>query len=345
MNRDNYILIFRSAFEKIFQWDRYNNPELFWLLLVTPFLITYYIFKQKKDQIEFHFSSTNGLEENKAFEFYKHIPFVLTLLGFILMVFAIARPQDSKSWEETKTEGIDVVITMDVSPSMQYKDFKPNRLEASKKIAIDFINERPYDRFGLVVFGEESFTQCPLTIDHLHLTELLQDIEIGMVGEATAIGSGIATAVKRLKDSEAKSKVIILLTDGENTSFTITPKTAADLAKTFGIKIYTIGIGTKEHVHLQNYGGGFVRKFLVETKINTKEMTEIAESTGGRYYRATNVDALRKIYEDIDLLEKTELASLKFYKKTELFFPFALAGILLFVLAKIFDLTLLKSID
>lgn len=345
MNKNNYIEVIQAAFSKLFVWSDYYSPQWFWLLLALPVFIVVYIIKNKKDNIQLHFSSSEGFNKDNLLGYTRHIPFLLFNLSLIAFIIALARPQDAKSWEETKTEGIDMIITMDVSESMQLDDFKPNRLEASKLIATDFIKARKNDRFGLVVFGDESFTQCPITIDHKRIIELFQDIKIGMVGGSTAIGSGIATSVKRLKDSQAKSKVIILLTDGVNNNFEISPRTAADLAKTFDIKLYTIGIGKDkfDSFHTDRYGRK--RPVQYETKIDVKEMTEIAELTGGKFYRATNEKALAKIYEEIDELEKTELQSLKYYKKTDLYLPFALLGLLLIIVSKTLELTIFKTIE
>jgi Ca-activated chloride channel family protein len=345
LTKDNYIETFAAAFGKLFQWSDFYSPQWFWALLIVPVLIIIYLIKEKNDVIELHYSSSKGFGNTTPLAFLRHIPFALTILSITFFILALARPQDAKSWEETKTEGIDMVITLDVSQSMEAKDFKPNRLEASKKIASEFINTRKNDRFGLVIFGDESFTQCPLTIDHKRIIELFKDVQIGMVGGSTAIGSGIATSVKRLKDSESKSKVIILLTDGVNTNNEITPRTAAEIAKTFDIKLYIIGIGKRKFTEVIKDRYGRKRKVEKETKIDIKKMTEISELTGGKFFRATNQEALKNIYEEIDKLEKTELASLKYYKKTELFLPFALIGLLLLALSKALNITIFKTIE
>ena len=345
MNKDNYIQIFKTAFSKFFNLEDFYSPQWLWVLLIIPILILIYIIKEQKDNIELHYSSSKGFGGSTPLAIFRHIPFALVVIAIAFIIFALARPQDAKSWQETKTEGIDMIITLDVSQSMEATDFKPNRLEASKKIASDFINARKNDRFGLVIFGDESFTQCPLTIDHKRVIELFKDVQLGMVGGSTAIGSGIATSVKRLKDSEAKSKVIILLTDGENTSNEITPRTAAEIAKTFDIKLYIIGIGKKKFTEVVTDRFGRRRKVERETKIDIKKMTEISKLTGGEFFRATNKEALKDIYTEIDQLEKTKLASLKYYKKTELFLPFSIIGLLLLLTAKGLDLTVFKTIE
>ena len=345
MNRDNYIQIFKAAFGKLFQWSDFYSPYWFWALFLIPIIVIVYFYKENNDVIELHYSSSKGFGNNTNIALLRHIPFVLIILSIASFTIALARPQDAKSWENTKTEGIDMVVTIDVSQSMEAKDFKPNRLEASKKIASEFINARKNDRFGLVIFGDESFTQCPLTIDHNRIIELFKDVSIGMVGNSTAIGSGIVTSVNRLKDSKSESKVIILLTDGENTNYKITPRTAAEMAKTFDIKLYIIGIGKPKFTDYLQDRFGIKRKVERETKINIEEMTEISELTGGKFFRATNQEALKNIYEEIDKLEKTELASLKYYKKTELFLPFAIIGLLLLALAKMLNITIFKTIE
>lgn len=344
MNQSNYIGLFKAALTKLFEWDIYASPHFFWLLLLLPLYLIYYWLKNKKDYPALHFSSLNGLEEDRIYNYTRHLPLALTLVGLVFLIFALARPQDSKSWEQTKTLGIDMVIAMDISSSMEIDDFKPNRLEASKKIASEFISERPNDRFGLVVFAAESFTQCPLTIDYRRITELFKDVKTRMLEDGTAIGLGLATAVNRLKDSEAKSKVIILLTDGENNSGEITPITAAELAQSFDIKVYTIGVGKEYFTQtIQTFMGTFQQKH--KTKIDEKTLNKISEVTGGKYFRATSKSALKNIYEEIDRLEKTELASLKFYKKTELFLPLVLIGLGLLLSAKVLELTIFKAVN
>lgn len=324
--------------------DSYLNPEWFWAFLLLPVLIVVYYFKEVHDQIDFKFSSSKGFGATTMLMYLRHIPFTLLVIGLSAIIVALARPQDAKSWEETKTNGIDMVIALDISSSMNMPDFKPNRLEASKRIATEFIQARTNDRFGLVVFAAESFTQCPLTIDHDRITELFKDIRMGILEDGTAIGSGLATAVQRLKDSEAKSKVIVLLTDGENNAGNITPSDAAELANTFNIKVYTIGIGKDEFtIQQQTFFGP--RNQTYKSNIDTEALNKIAKITGGKYYRAQSEDALKNIYEEIDTLEKTELASFKYYKKTELFLPYLLIGVLLIAIGKGLELTVFKTIE
>ncbi len=344
MNKGNFIQIINAAFNKLFELESYLNPEWFWAFLALPFFIVIYYFKEIHDQVDFKFSSSKGFEKPTLLNYLRHIPFALLIIGLSSIIVALARPQDAKSWEETKTNGIDMVIAMDISSSMNMPDFKPSRFDASKKIATEFIQSRNNDRFGLVVFAAESFTQCPLTIDHDRITELFKDIRMGVLEDGTAIGSGLATAVQRLKDSEAKSKVIVLLTDGENNAGSVTPKTAAELANTFDIKVYTIGIGKDEFIIKQQTFFG-PRSQTYKSNIDNEALNNIAEITGGKYYRAESEDALKNIYEEIDRLEKTELASFKYYKKTELFLPYLLIGVLLIGIGKGLELTIFKTIE
>lgn len=344
MNSGNLISLFEAAFSKMFEWGAFANASWFWALLAIPFIVLFYLVKDKKDNIDVAYSTTKHITTATILSQIRHLPFAIFCLSLVLFIFALARPQDAKSWEETKTEGIDMVIAMDISSSMNAPDFKPNRLEASKKIASEFISSRKNDRFGLVVFAAESFTQCPLTIDHARIIELFKDIRMGVLEDGTAIGDGLATSVQRLKDSEAKSKVIVLLTDGENNAGAISPKTAAELANTFDIKVYTIGIGKKVFtIQQKSLFGTYDQQ--VETKIDTEALNQIASITGGKYFRAESEDALKNIYEEIDLLEKTELASLKYYKKTELFLPFVLLGLLLLAVAKVLNITIFNVLD
>jgi len=258
----------------------------------------------------------------------RHLGIVLRSLAVAALIVALARPQTSLSWQNTTTEGIDIVIASDISGSMLAEDFTPNRLEAGKNIAIDFIKARPDDRIGLVIFSGESFTQCSLTIDHDVLINLFKDVKSGMIDDGTAIGMGLATAVNRLKDSEAKSKVIILLTDGSNNTGSIPPITAAEIAKQFNIRVYTVGIGTHGYAPypIQTPFGIQYQRMPVDVDEGT--LTKIADITGGKYFRATDNMTLKNIYEHIDQMEKAKIAVTQYHKKTELFLPFALIALL-----------------
>jgi Ca-activated chloride channel family protein len=247
-------------------------------------------------------------------------------------VIAVARPQSALSWQNSTTEGIDIVIATDISGSMLAEDLKPNRLEAGKNIAIDFIKDRPDDRIGLVIFSGESFTQCPLTIDHDVLINLFKDVNNGMVDDGTAIGMGLATAVNRLKDSEAKSKVVILLTDGSNTGGSIPPLTAAEIAKKMNIRVYTVGVGTKGMAPYPVRTTQGIQYQQVPVTIDETTLTGIAKVTGGKYFRATNNEKLKEIYQQIDKLEKAKIAVTEYHKKTERFLPFVLIALLFLLL-------------
>ncbi|WP_321286071.1 VWA domain-containing protein [uncultured Sunxiuqinia sp.] len=310
----------------------YKNPEFFYLLLVLIPIIAWYIFKYRKAGASIRYSSIKGFSGlSKSWKHYlRHLPFVMQLAGIGLLTLALARPQSSNSWQDVKTEGIDIVIALDISSSMLAQDFQPNRLDAAKSVATEFISGRQNDKMGLVVFSGESFTQCPLTTDHAVLINLFNDIESGMIEDGTAIGNGLATSVARLKESDAISKVIILLTDGENNRGEIAPETAAELAKTYGIRVYTVGVGTigTAPYPVQTPFGTQMRD--VEVKIDEETLQKIADITDGRYFRATNNDKLIQIYQEIDKLEKSKMEIKEYSRKDEEFERYAfLAGIIL----------------
>jgi Ca-activated chloride channel family protein len=262
----------------------------------------------------------------------RHIPFILRVLAIALLIIALARPQASNSWRTENTEGIDIMMAQDLSGTMLAEDLKPNRLEASKEVATDFILSRPNDNIGLVVFASESFTQCPLTTDHAVLINLFNNVNYGMIEDGTAIGLGLANAINRIKDDKAKSKIIILLTDGSNNRGDIAPITAAEIAKTFGIRVYTIGVGTQGIVNIPVPTPMGIQYQQMQSEFDEKSLQDIANLTGGQYFRATDNTKLRKIYQDIDKLEKTKISVKEYSKKAELFFWFGLfAAMLLFV--------------
>ncbi|MEY5041447.1 MAG: hypothetical protein RLZZ414_995 [Bacteroidota bacterium] len=343
--QNNWLNISKSALSQMFNWEIYAQPQYFWLLCVVPLFFVYAFLKQKKDFPKMVVSKSI-FTNNLLSKFYPYLSAIFYSLTLFFAVFALARPQDEKSWNEFKTRGIDMVISMDISTSMLARDFKPNRLEASKKIATEFVLSRQNDRFGLVVFAGESFTQCPLTVDHKRLVELFDQVGIGLLKDGTAIGSGLATAVKRLKDSDAKSKVIILLSDGENNAGDIAPQNAAKLAQSFGIKVYTIAVGTNGKAEMPvayDFFGNFIYE-MVDVKIDEKLLRSIANQTGGQYFRATNNNSLREIYKEIDELEKNEIKGTKFYQKTELFLPFLLISLLCQLIYRILRFTIFKSL-
>ncbi len=321
------------------------NPEYFYLLLLVPLFIIWYFFKKQTIQSDLLFSDTTGFEQEKTLKNRLiHLPFILKLFSISLLVFALARPQSTSSWEDTTTEGIDIVLSMDISGSMLAEDLKPNRLEASKNVALDFISKRVNDRIGLVVFSGESFTQCPLTTDHNVLINLFKDIKSGMIADGTAIGMGLATAVNRLKDSKAISRVIIVLTDGVNNQGLVAPLTAAEIAQKFGIRVYTIGVGTEGYAPYPFQTAFGIQYQDVEVQIDEKTLQDIATITDGKYFRATNNRSLKEIYEDINKLEKSKIETTEYHKRKEEFLPFALLALLFLTLSFLLKSTYLKSI-
>jgi Ca-activated chloride channel family protein len=274
----------------------------------------------------------------------RHILFALRVTATGLLIIVLARPQATNRFQDVSTEGIDIVLTLDISGSMLARDFKPDRLEASKNVATEFISGRPYDRMGLVVFSGESFTQCPLTSDHAVLINLMRDIQSGMIEDGTAIGNGLATAVNRIKDSDAKSKVIILLTDGVNNRGEIAPATAAEIAKTYGIRVYTIGVGTKglAPYPVQTPFGLQYQNMPVE--IDEDILKEISQLTGGMYFRATDNDKLIQVYKEIDKLEKSKIDVRQFSRKDEKYLTPAIIAFFLVVLEVLLRSTLMKNL-
>ena len=324
----------------------FKNPEYFYLLLLIIPLTGWYIYSQKRNTASIRVSSAAPvLKAPKTIRYYlRHLVFFLHMLAFAAFTAVLARPQSTSNWENVTTEGIDIVISLDISTSMLAMDFTPNRLEAAKNVAMEFISGRQYDRMGLVIFAGEAFTQVPLTTDRAVLLNLFRDIQTGMIQDGTAIGNGLATAVARLKDSNAISRVVILLTDGENNMGEIAPLTAAEIARTFGIRVYTIGVGTigTAPYPVQTPYGTQLRD--VEVKIDEKMMQEIANITGGRYFRATGNMKLQEIYEEIDQLEKSKIEVREFSRRSEEFIPFALAGILLLVLGFLLRVTIFRTV-
>lgn len=322
----------------------FANPEFFWVLLVIPLMVAWYIFRQKKLYGTVKITTLESFK-NSSFPLFRHSLIVFRTLGLAALITALARPQTSLSWQDVTTEGIDIMIALDVSGSMLAEDFKPNRLEASKQVAMDFISERPYDRIGLVVYAGESFTQCPLTTDHDVLLNLFDNIQNGMIEDGTAIGMGLATSVNRLKDSKAISKVAILLTDGSNNRGNIPPITAAEIAKEFGVRVYTIGVGsngTAPTPFKDQYGR--IQYQNVPVRIDEKTLKEIADIADGAYFRATDKNDLEDIYQAIDKLEKSKIEVTEYKKKSEWFWPFAIVALAFLLLEFIFRNTIFKGI-
>jgi Ca-activated chloride channel family protein len=330
---------------RMFKGIEFAHPGFFWLLLLIPLTVAWYIWRERRLYGNMSVSAIKGfaLPAKTLLPMFRHTGIVLRSLALIALIFALARPQSSLSWQNSTTEGIDIIIASDISGSMLAEDFKPNRLDAGKAIAIDFIKNRPDDRIGLVIFSGESFTQCPLTIDHDVLINLYADIKYGMIEDGTAIGEGLATAVNRIKDSKAKSKVIILLTDGSNNMGSIPPLTAAEIAKQFGVRVYTVGIGTHGMAPMpfQTPQGIVYQNMLVD--IDEGTLTKIANTTGGKYFRATNNAKLKTIYETIDKLEKAKIDVTQYHKKTELFLSFALIALFFLLIEFILKNTLFRG--
>ncbi|MCM4163965.1 MULTISPECIES: VWA domain-containing protein [unclassified Arenibacter] len=317
----------------MFENISFANPQFFWLLLLLPVAMLWYFFKRREQTASLKISSIKGFPNRSILPKLKPVLFGMRLLALASIIVAMARPQTEDISTRTKTtKGIDIVMAIDVSSSMLAKDLKPYRLAALKKVAADFINERPNDRIGLVAYAGESYTKTPITSDKSIVLRALDEITYGQLNDGTAIGMGLATSVNRLKESKALSKVIILLTDGVNNSGFIEPQTAADLAVEFGIKTYTIGLGTNGNAMspiAYNADGSF-RYGMREVEIDESLLKSIAETTGGQYFRATDNKKLEAIYEEINKLEKTEVEEFKYYKYEERFRPWVyLAGVLL----------------
>lgn len=306
-----------------------NPGYLFLLLLLIP-IIGWYIYELRKADASVQIGDTRVLQKQPKSLRVRllHLPFILRVAAITLLSLALARPQLTNRWSSESTEGIDIMMALDISGTMLAEDLKPNRLEAAKQVASDFVLARPNDQIGLVVFAGESFTQCPLTIDHAVLVNLFQSVEYGMIEDGTAIGLGLANAVNRMKDSQTKSKVIILLTDGSNNRGDIDPQTAAEIAKTFGIRVYTVGVGSygQARVPVQTPIG--TQYITMDSEFDETTLQRIAQTTGGQYFRATDNSSLKKIYEQIDQLEKTKLRVREYSKHTENFAPFLYAALL-----------------
>lgn len=277
------------------------------------------------------------------------LPDALRVLTFVLVVIILARPQTHTAWGNRTTEGIDIMLAMDVSTSMLAEDLKPNRIEAAKEVATEFISDRPNDNIGLTVFAGEAFTQCPMTTDHTSLLNLLQNVRTdiaarGLIADGTAIGMGLANAVSRLRESKTKSKVVILLTDGSNNMGDISPLTAANIAKSLGIRVYTVAVGTKTVAPYPVQVGGTTQYVNAKADIDTKTLSDIAATADGHFYRATNNKELKQIYKDIDKLEKTRMDVKKFSRRYDIYQPFALAALLSLLLEILLRLTIFRRI-
>jgi len=324
----------------------FANPEFFWLLLLLPLAILWYFFKRNEQSASLKISSLKGFSPGSILPRLKPLLYIFRLVALTAIIVAIARPQTEDISTRTKTtKGIDIVMAIDVSSSMLARDLKPNRLSALKEVAADFIRQRPNDRIGLVAYAGEAFTKTPITSDKSIVLNSLREITYGQLNDGTAIGMGLATSVNRLKESKAISKIIILLTDGVNNSGFIEPQTAADLAVEYGIKSYTIGLGTNGNALspiAYNADGSF-RYGMRQVEIDEKLLQEIADATGGKYFRATDNEKLEAIYDEINKLEKTEIEEFKYYKYEEKFRPWVLLAGALLLLEWVFRNTLFRS--
>ena len=325
----------------------FANPTYLYLLLLLIPMIGWYIWKLYKSQASLQVSSSEAFDAPGATSwkvYLRHVPFILRMAAVAVLIIILARPQSTNSWQNTSTEGIDIVLAMDISSSMLAQDLKPNRLEASKDVAASFINGRPNDNIGLIVFAAESFTQCPLTTDHTVLLNLFKDIQPGIIQDGTAIGLGLANAVSRIKDSQAKSKVIILLTDGVNNAGEIAPVTAAEIAKTFGIRVYSIGVGTQGMAPYPFQTAFGVQYQDIPVEIDEATLKQVAATTGGQYFRATDNASLKEIYSEIDKMEKTKISVQQYSKKQEEYKNWALLLFALLLVEILLRNTLLRNI-
>ena len=325
----------------------FTYPAFFYAMVLIPLMAAWYIWRGRKGTAPLKLSGFENLDDRVGSSriWLRHVLALLRMTVVALIIVVLARPQSSNQWEQVTTEGIDIVLCMDVSGSMRAMDFRPNRLEASKNVGIEFVNAREDDRFGLVVFAGESFTQCPMTTDRAVVVNFLKEVDFGVIEDGTAIGMGLATAVNRIKASKAKSKVIILLTDGVNNRGDVGPVTAAEIYAGMGIRVYTIGVGSKGNAPIpvhDIFGRTVTSDMPVE--IDEDVLKKIADTTGGTYFRATDNNKLREIYREIDQLEKTRLDVKQFSKKKEEYFPFLLAAMLILLFEIFLRYTIFRTI-
>lgn len=309
----------------------FSQPAYLLLLLLLIPMTGWYIWRMHNAEASLRVSGTSTLRRYKLPEWVRHVPFALRVAAVVLMSIALARPQLTNRWQSESTEGIDIMMALDISGTMLAEDLKPNRLDAAKNVGSDFILARPNDQIGLVVFAGESFTQCPLTTDHAALVNLFQSVEFGMIDDGTAIGLGLANCVNRMKDSKTKSKVIILLTDGSNNAGEIDPITAAEIAKTFGIRVYAVGVGSYGQARVPVKTPMGTQYMTMDSQFDESTLKNIASTTGGAYFRATDNNSLTHIYQQIDQLEKTKLRVREYARRTENFMPYLLAALMLLI--------------
>ena len=327
-----------------------NSAYLLLMLLVIP-CVVWYLLRANKRRATLSVPTTYMYQGmRKSWKYYLiHVPFILDMAALVLLSLILARPQTTDRWQDTEIEGIDIMLCVDVSTSMLAEDLKPNRIEAAKQVAAEFINGRPNDNIGLTIFAGEAFTQCPMTVDHSVLLNMFQNVSSdiaakGIIEDGTAIGMGLANAISRLKDSQAKSKVIILLTDGSNNRGEISPMTAAEMAKSFGIRVYTIGVGTNGTAPYPVQGAYGKQYVNMAVEIDENILRQIAQTGSGQYYRATSNSKLKEVYEEIDKLERTKLQVKEFSKNQEEYQPLALALLLSLLLSILLKQTVLRTI-
>lgn len=327
-----------------------NSAYLLLMLLIIP-CVLWYVIRGRKRRAAMSVPTVSmygGMR--KSWKYYLiHVPFILDMAAIVLLSLILARPQTTDRWQDTEIEGIDIMLAVDVSTSMLAEDLKPNRIEAAKQVAAEFINGRPNDNIGLTIFAGEAFTQCPMTVDHAILLNMFQNVSSdiaanGIIEDGTAIGMGLANAISRLKDSQAKSKVIILLTDGSNNRGEISPTTAAEMAKSFGIRVYTIGVGTNGTAPYPVQGPYGKQYINVAVEIDENVLRQIAQTANGQYYRATSNSKLKEVYEEIDKLERTKLQIKEFSKNQEEYQPLALALLLTLLVSILLKQTVLRTI-
>lgn len=324
----------------------FADPEFLWLLLLIPAVVALYWYKLRHYTVPMQLSATAAFRKSTPGwkHYVRYALFGLRMLALGLLILALARPQTNMNRQDISVEGIDIMLATDISSTMLAEDLRPNRLEAAKDVAVEFISSRPDDRIGLVVFSGESFTQCPLTSNHAMLINLYKDISFGMIDDGTAIGDGLATAVNRLKESKAKSKVIILLTDGINNMGSIDPQSAAEIAELYGIRIYTIGVGTMGTALVPvrtQFGMQYQR---MEVQIDEELLRKISALTNGKYFRATNKQKLQDVYKEIDRLEKSKIDVTEFSRKKEDFLPFVILALVLLTIEFVLRFVVLKLV-
>lgn len=322
----------------------FGQPLFLILFAIIPVLIIWRFGKGKTQVAAFSISSTKGLDNSRSWKnAIQHFPFIFRMIAFSCIIIALARPQTKFDETQTEGEGVDIILCIDVSGSMTAQDFTPNRMEAAKKVAMNFVDHRTSDRIGVVIFAGESFTQCPLTTDHYVLNSQISQIRNGLLEDGTAIGSGLATSVDRLRKSKSKSKVIILLTDGVNNGGLIDPSTAKEIAKAFKIKVYTIGVGTDGYAPTPISTPMGIIMQSQKVSIDENLLKNIASETGGKYFRATDNRSLENIYNEIDRLEKSKVAIITYHHYSEKFYPFVFAAMLFLLLEIILRYTLFKK--